>query len=472
MKSSVNESRTESRTPTLSPTEFDIVIVGGGLVGASLAAAIANEGYGDSHFSVAVIEAIEPADAKAQTRHPSFDDRQTALAPSSRRFFEGLGLWSQIEAGAAPILDIHVSDRGHGGFTRLNAEKEGLPALGHVVSNRHLGAVLSPAMERTATVFRPAEITELQPIQDTHTSASQNAIQDTHTSGYRLRLSTPAGEQTLTARLLLVADGMRSKTRGCLGIGLTERHYNQSAVIANVRTSRPHRGTAYERFTPDGPLAMLPAADGAVSLVWTLPPEQAEEAATQWTPTEFLAALQTAFGWRLGRLLEVSERHVYPLIAVTADQFVTDRAVILGNAAHALHPVAGQGLNLALRDVDALAKILAESLASITETPTTTNKTPTPTPDPYDPQRLAEYEKERRADYRRTFTFTDGLVRIFSNQFLPLVAVRNVGLTLLDLFPPARRLLLKQATGGNFVTKPDTHTPAHTKPDTHTPEGT
>ena len=178
------------------------------------------------------------------------------------------------------------------------------------------------------------------------------------------------------------------------------------------------------------------AADGAVSLVWTLPPEKAEEAANQWTPTEFLAALQTAFGWRLGRLLEVSERQVYPLIAVTADQFVTDRAVILGNAAHALHPVAGQGINLALRDVDALPKTLAA-------------KTETPTPDPYDPQRLADYEKERRADYRRTFTFTDGLVRIFSNQFLPLVAVRNVGLTLLDLFPPARRLLLKQATGGN-----------------------
>lgn len=451
MKSSVDESRTESRTSTLSSTEFDIVIVGGGLVGASLAAAIATEGHnGGSHFSVAVIEATEAADAKAQTRHPSFDDRQTALAPSSRRFFEGLGLWPQIEAGAAPILDIHVSDRGHGGFTRLNAEKEGLPALGHVVSNRHLGAVLSPAMERTATVFRPAEIADLQPIQegpipDTHTSASDTAIQDTHTSGYRLRLATPAGEQTLTARLLLVADGMRSKTRGCLGIGLTERHYNQSAVIANVRTSRPHRGTAYERFTPEGPLAMLPAADGAVSLVWTLPPEKAEEAGTQWTPTEFLAALQTAFGWRLGRLLEVSERQVYPLIAVTADQFVTDRAVILGNAAHALHPVAGQGLNLALRDVDALAK----TLAAKTETPT-------------DPQRLAEYEKERRADYRRTFTFTDGLVRIFSNQFLPLVAVRNVGLTLLDLFPPARRLLLKQATGGNFVTKRDTHTPEGT----------
>jgi len=133
----------------------------------------------------------------------------------------------------------------------------------------------------------------------------------------------------------------------------------------------------------------------------------------------------------LGHLLEVSERQVYPLIAVTADQFVTDRAVILGNAAHALHPVAGQGLNLALRDVDALAK----TLAAKTETPT-------------DPQRLAEYEKERRADYRRTYTFTDGLVRIFSNEFLPLVAVRNIGLTLLDLCPPARRLLLKQATTG------------------------
>ncbi len=453
----------------MSGFDYDIVIAGGGLVGASLAVALRGSGY-----RVAVVEPVPPQ-AESQ---PSFDDRQTALAPTSRRFFENLGLWEAIEAGASPIRRIHVSDRGHGGFTRLDATEEGLPALGHVAPNRVLGAVLAPAMAEAADVFCPARITQTHPVMAPAEAGSDpdagripaaddrpgDAISpaETRAIARQVVIETESGPQTVSTRLLVVADGMRSTTREALGVGLDERDYGQSAIIANLRTQYPHHGTAYERFTPDGPLAVLPAGEDAASLVWTLPHDEAQAAATQWSETAFLQALQSAFGWRLGRLEAVGKRQVYPLWAVTADQFCAQRAVIMGNAAHALHPVAGQGLNLALRDVAGLVEALGggRPLGTAGETADATGPVETDAAerqaeadgsagaaDPGDPDRLAAYARSRRSDYRRTFTFTDGLVRVFSNEFLPLVAARNVGLTLLDLFPPARRALLKQATG-------------------------
>ena len=394
---------------------FDVVIAGGGLVGASLAVALR-----DSGLTVAV---VEPVPAQSD-RQPSFDERHTALAPTSRRFFTNLGLWAAIEPGVEPIRQIHVSDRGHGGFTRLTAEAEGLPALGHVAPNRVLGQALRPAMESAATLFCPARII------DSHAHyAADDGDDAARLIGRKVRIATDTGETTLTTRLLVVADGMRSATRATLGIDTRERDYGQSAIIANVLAERPHNGMAYERFTPDGPLAVLPAADGRVSIVWPLPTETAEWVAREASDAIFLARLQAAFGWRLGRLEGVGTRALYPLAAVTATEFATDRAVLLGNAAHALHPVGGQGLNLALRDVAALAEALCEG------------------DDPGDPERLSAYAQSREGDYRRTYAFTDGLVRLFSNDSLALAAIRNIGLTALDLIPPARRLLMKQGTG-------------------------
>ncbi|KAF0281946.1 2-octaprenyl-6-methoxyphenyl hydroxylase [Spiribacter roseus] len=394
---------------------FDVLIAGGGLVGASLAVALR-----DSGRSVAVIEPV-PAKADGQ---PSFDERHTALAPTSRRFFTHLGLWPAIEAGAEPIRRIHVSDRGHGGFTRLTAEAEGLPALGHVAPNRVLGQALRPAMAAAATVHCPARIIDTYP-----QYAGDGSDQPARLVGRRVRIADDQGEHTLTTRLLVVADGMRSATREALGIDTRERDYGQSAIIANVRAERAHNGMAYERFTPEGPLAVLPAADGAVSVVWPLPTETAEWMAFDTSDATLLARLQSTFGWRLGRLEAVGSRALYPLTAVTATDFAADRAVVLGNAAHALHPVGGQGLNLALRDVAALVEALREA------------------PDPGDADVLSAYARSREGDYRRTYAFTDGLVRLFTNDWPPLAAIRNIGLTALDLFPPARRLLLKQGTG-------------------------
>lgn len=386
-------------------SDADVIIAGGGLVGSSLALALGGTGR-----RVAMVEPVPPR-AEAQ---PSFDDRQTALAPTSRRFLEALDLWEPLRDEAAPITAIHVSDRGGCGFTRLTARGEGLPALGHVVPNRALGAVLGPALAEAGhvTVHCPAEVAAVHPGVDQVTVA----------------LAGEGAPAHLSAPLLVVADGMRSATREALGVGLRERPYGQTAVIANLRTEQPPQGRAFERFTPDGPLAVLPVADGAASLVWTLPDALAEEVAAL-TEGEFLHRLQQAFGWRLGRLEAVGERHSYPLTAVTAERFTAPRAAIIGNAAHALHPVAGQGLNLALRDVAALAELIAGA------------------EDPGAPELLARYERERRGDYRRTFAFTDGLVRLFSNRSLPLALLRNAGLTALDLLPPARRLLLQQATG-------------------------
>lgn len=394
---------------------YDVLIAGGGLVGASLAVALRGSG-----LAVAVVEPVPPQ----SDGQPSFDERHTALAPTSRRFFTNLGLWSAIEPGVEPIQRIHVSDRGHGGFTRLSAEAEGLPALGHVAPNRVLGAALRPAMAEAASLYCPARIIDSHP-----QYAADGDDEAARMIGRKVRITTDAGEQTLTTRLLVVADGVQSATREALGIHTQTRDYGQSAIIANVRAELAHNGVAYERFTPEGPLAVLPASAGSVSIVWPLATDDARAMAEDASDAAFLERLQQAFGWRLGRLEAVGERHVYPLKAVTAEAFAIDRAVILGNAAHALHPVGGQGLNLALRDVAALADGLSGG------------------GDPGDDARLAAYAQSRQSDYRRTFGFTDGLVRLFSNASPPLAAIRNIGLTALDLCPPARRLLLKQGTG-------------------------
>ncbi|MDR9433434.1 MAG: 2-octaprenyl-6-methoxyphenyl hydroxylase [Spiribacter sp.] len=406
----------------MSDTHFDVVIAGGGLVGSSLAVALQGSG-----LRVAVVEPIPEGDP----RQPSFDDRHTALAPTSRRFFERLGLWPEILASAYPIEHIHVSDQGHGGFTRLSAKEEGLPALGHVTPNRVLGAALRPAMEKAADLFCPAEILDSVIVEGADATAGPSVRQ--------VRVKNASGEQTLTTRLLVVADGMRSSTRDALNIAMDEKDYGQSAIIVNLRSERHHGGMAYERFTPEGPIALLPAGENTVSLVWALPHEQAKAMAHNASEAVFLDRLQAAFGWRLGKFSDLGHCSVYPLIAVTAQQFTSDRAVILGNAAHALHPVAGQGLNLALRDVAALAELLGAPVDSESR-----QQTPT---DPGGADVLAEYAPLRQGDYRRTFGFTNGLVTLFSNDWLPLVAVRNMGLTALDLFPPARRFLLKHATG-------------------------
>ncbi|MCS4502951.1 2-octaprenyl-6-methoxyphenol hydroxylase [wastewater metagenome] len=388
-------------------SDYDLIVAGGGLVGASLAAALHGSG-----LRVAVIEAAAPGSAM----QPSFDERQTALAPSSRRFFEALGLWRDIAAEAAPIRAIHVSERGRFAATRMYAGDEGLDALGHVAPNRVLGRVLRPAMEKSATCYTPATVTGV--------SAGEDTV--------HVDVSGADGDTTLSARLLAVADGSASPLCEQLGVPRRNRDYGQTAVIANVGVERGDGGWAFERFTPEGPLAMLPAGQGRYAAVWTLPHERAEAMAALDEAT-FLDALQRAFGWRLGRLVAAGARARYPLRAIDAVEVTGARTVVLGNAAHTLHPVAGQGFNLALRDVAELAERAGAAVAAGGDCGAD--------------DILAGYAVARRGDVRRTSSFTDVLVRGFSNRLPGITAARGAALAALELLPAVRRTLITHAMG-------------------------
>jgi len=388
---------------------FDIAIVGGGMVGATLAVALAPLG-----LSVAVIEATRHHAAA----HPSFDERTTALSNGSRRVLETLGVWPQVAAGASAIAKIHVSDQGQFGFARITAEEQNLPALGFVVPNRMLGAALWARIEASPGVrtFCPAEVVGI---------ARGEACTTLTLAG----CAVPAIE----ARLVVAADGAQSAVREAFGIGAKRHDYGQTAVITTLMPQRFHEHVAYERFTPTGPLALLPLTDGRCTLVLTLGHEMARSALT-WSDADFIAEVQRRFGFRLGRFLKVGQRAGYPLALVEAADTTAPRCVIIGNAAQGLHPVAGMGFNLALRDVASLAEVIAERRADASF-------------DPGAPVVLAAYDRWRSEDRRAIIGFTDGLVRLFSSASRPLKSIRNLGLLAFDLMPPAKAALATLSTG-------------------------
>jgi 2-octaprenyl-6-methoxyphenol hydroxylase len=401
-------------------SEYDLLIIGGGMVGASLVHALRG-----LPLRVAVVEASAPG-----AGHPSFDARGIALAQGSKRIFEGLGLWPAIDTeGATAITQIHVSDRGRFGSTRLSARDEGVEALGYVAEANVLGRVLEQALveAENATVIRPARLTTLDAAPD----------------GVTAHVEHEGAVRRLTARLLVAADGGRSAVRSLLGEKAVRLPYGQTAVIAYVTTDRPHGGWAYERFTDTGPLALLPcrgargtseAAEGdhRWSLVWSARDDQVEELLGM-DDAAFLARLQARFGHRAGRFLRVTSRQAYPLGLHYLRDHVRTRAVFIGNAAHTIHPVGGQGFNLGLRDVAALAEVLAEAVRQGEDVGRDTV--------------LARYAKWRRPDYLRVLAFTDGLARTFSSRLPPVALARDLGLLGMDLLPGAKHLFAAQAMG-------------------------
>jgi 2-octaprenyl-6-methoxyphenol hydroxylase len=386
---------------------FDIAIVGGGMVGASLAVALKG-----LDVRVALIEAV-PHDAASQ---PSFDERTTALSNGSRRILETLRVWPAVAAAATPIAKIHVSDQGHFGFARIDAAEQGLPALGYVVANRLLGAALWSKLSGRADVrvYCPAQVT--------HVAARDDAVE--------LNVSEAGGPEALIrARLVVAADGAGSLVRIAFGVAAEVRDYRQTAVITTLLPRKFHEFVAYERFTEEGPLALLPLADGRCTLVLTLTAPLADTV-MGWSDAEFLAEVQRRFGFRLGRLLKVGRRAAYPLSLTRALQTSAGRCVIVGNAAQGLHPVAGMGFNLGLRDVASLAELVAEHGCGA------------------EGALLSAYDAWRAADRRQIIGFTDGLVRLFSNPLGAVQSARNLALLIFDVMPPAKAALSALSTGG------------------------
>jgi 2-octaprenyl-6-methoxyphenol hydroxylase len=357
---------------------------------------------------VAVIEPVLPASAA----QPSFDSRTTALSNGSRRVLEGIGAWAGIANQATPIRRIHVSERGSFGTAILTAEEQGVAALGHTIENRLLGRALH---ERVAASPRirlvHAGVAAIQPGADA------------------IRLTTDAGERG-DARLLVAADGAQSAVRAALGIEASVSDYGQHAIIAHVDTAQFHDYTAYERFTPTGPLAVLPIGEGRSAVVWTLEPGAARRALGLDNHT-FLAELQAAFGLRLGRFTRVGKRQGYPLALTESVRLTAPRAVILGNAAQTLHPVAGQGFNLALRDVAMLAELIAEAGEG----------------DPGAAALLERYADWRTPDRQAVIRFTDALVRGFGMPFAPVRHARGQGLVLFDLLRPLKHAFARRTMG-------------------------
>jgi 2-octaprenyl-6-methoxyphenol hydroxylase len=395
---------------TSSAERFDIVICGGGLIGASLASALA-----PLDLAVAVIEAVPPDAA----HHTSFDERSIALANGSRRIFETLGLWPQMAVEATPIKSIHISDMGRFGFARVNADELALPAVGYVLATRALGRVLWGALaDRPHIVsFVPAQVTRAEP----------------DAEGVTLEIERGSEQRRIRASLVVAADGAHSSLREQFGVALDTAEYRQSAVVTTVLPQKFHAHTAFERFTPSGPLAVLPYVNGRCAVVLTLSNADAAAAAA-WSDAEFLAELQRRFGFRLGRFLEVGRRTLYPLALKKARTTSAGRCVVIGNAAQTLHPIAGMGFNLGLRDVACLAETIADRKAA-----GATN---------FGARELLDaYDRWRAADRRGLIDFTDGLVRLFGSPLGLVARLRDLGLLLFDAAPPAKVGLAWLSTG-------------------------
>ena len=389
--------------------QYDVIVSGGGMVGACLACALSGQG-----LRIAIVEATQSEDRG----EAGYDERSIALAWGTRCIFDGLGLWEALAGAATAIHSIHVSERGRAGMVHMDREAEGLPAIGYVIPAREIGTVLDAAVARASDVdvLCPAVLTA---VSHTEAAVSVTVRQD--------------GRDTdLQAALLVAADGASSFLRELAGIDTTVTDYAQTAIVTNVTPQLPHHNIAYERFTPDGPIALLPMSGQRCGLVWTVASGQAD-AIMALDDAAFLEQFQARFGQRLGRLQRVGRRQAWPLRLVSASESVAERLALAGNAIHTLHPVAGQGFNLGARDVAVLAEVLVDASRrgeDIGSAPV-----------------LSRYGEWRRQDHRNVTLFTDSLARLFSLPLPALGVARSAGMLAVELLPPARRVLTRLTMG-------------------------
>ncbi|ESP91731.1 2-octaprenyl-6-methoxyphenyl hydroxylase [Pseudoalteromonas luteoviolacea] len=387
--------------------QFDVLIVGGGMAGATAAVSIKKQ---IPNCRIAVVEAFAP---KAQS-HPSFDDRCIALAEQSVDYLSQLNLFNKTWSFAEPILKVNVSDRGHFGKASITPQEYQVDALGYVVEVNPYGQFLHQQLQsQDITLFCPAKVNSL--------------VQ--HLDYVEVTLDSDEAVK-LQAKLLVVADGAQSPTRDLINLEFDSFPYEQGALIANVKVSPEHQGQAFERFTSQGPIALLPMSEGRFSVAWCMNQSALEEVLAL-DDSQFLMRLQQEFGYRGGLFEAVGTRSRYPLVHGRISSVVHHRVVVIGNAAHAIHPIAGQGFNLGMRDIQCLVtQLQATALDSWGDHGFT-----------------HAYKVARDQDIGRVMTLTDGLVRLFSNESRSIAFGRSCGLMMISLFPNLKMPLARQLMG-------------------------
>ncbi|HES76923.1 MAG TPA: FAD-dependent oxidoreductase [bacterium] len=391
----------------------DVAIVGGGPVGAILAHVLAREG-----FAVMVLERETPP-AQAVVGVSGFDGRAIALAEGGRRLLAGWGLWEALQAQAEPIERIHVNLRGALGAAHFNADEEGVSALGQVLDSAQMAPVLLQAARDSGVDWR---------------APAAYVAHEVDASGVTVRYACGDAEQRVHARLLVAADGAGSAVRTALGGEVQGRDYGQTAILARVEVEHAAARTAFERFTEEGPIALLPMGGQRYSLVWVTATDEVA-ARLALSDAEFLAQLGARFGMRLGRFVAVGARSIYALRTTTSEQITAPRLVILGNAAHALHPVAGQGLNLCLRDIRALLGELSQAQQEGR--------------DIGGAEVMAAYAASRAPDYAKSYPVMDVLARGFTDAVPVPKLFKGLALAALDALPPLRKRFVRQMMGLN-----------------------
>ncbi|HCA4923716.1 FAD-dependent monooxygenase [Acinetobacter baumannii] len=395
-----------------------VIIVGGGMVGLSLSLMLAK-----ANIAVKLLEAVKYPnydDQNVAPYHSSFDARNTALSRRSVQIYQKLGLWDALQQHATPILQVHITEQGSFGKARLIAEQEKVESFGQVIENAWLGRVL-------LTQVRQQPLIEL--IDGVQVTALTQDAEQVHIEAQR-------GDEVLKleSKLLIAADGRDSFCRQAIGVGVDVHDYDQVAIVTAVQTSKPHEHVGFERFSALGPLALLPLpGEYRRSVVWPVKKGTEGEWLGEENDQHFLDALQKTYGDRAGKFEKTGKRFSYPLSQVLAHKQAVGRVILMGNAAHTIHPVAGQGFNLCLRDADVLLRYLVNQLSA--------------SDDIGNPDNLLAYEQARLSDQQRVIKFCDTVVRGFSNQNPLLKLIRNTGLIAFDVIPGVKPLVANYAMG-------------------------